>query len=103
LVRPRAPLTSGRRRQTGNTHAAVAAVLIRKSASNAPPPLEAMAKLYKLTASEVLDALLRIEGVKGMAETLGLSQATVKTHLHNVFRKTGTADQSDLVKLVAGI
>jgi DNA-binding CsgD family transcriptional regulator len=34
---------------------------------------------------------------------LGISQATVKTHLHNLFRKTGTRRQSELVKLVAGI
>ena len=40
--------------------------------------------------------------MKALAEALGLTQATVKTHLHNVFRKTGTARQSELVKLVAG-
>jgi len=38
-----------------------------------------------------------------MAEMLGLSQATVKTHLQNLFRKTGVSRQSELVKLVAGI
>ena len=99
------PLTSGNRRETGLAYAAVAAIFIRKSVPNAPPPLEAIAKLYKLTASEVrvLDAVLKVNGVKAMAEMLGLSQATVKTHLHNVFRKTGTNRQTDLVKLVAGI
>jgi DNA-binding CsgD family transcriptional regulator len=99
------PLTSGRRQEAGQASHAVAAVFIRRSVPNAPPPLEAIAKLYKLTASEVrvLDAVLRVNGVKAMAETLGLSQATVKTHLHNVFRKTGTRRQSDLVKVVAGI
>src|SRR5665213_1291133 len=85
------PLTSGRLQQAGHDHAAVAAVFIRKIAPNAPPPLEAIAKLYALTASEVrvLDAVLKVNGVKAMATTLGLSQATVKTHLHNMFRKTG--------------
>jgi DNA-binding NarL/FixJ family response regulator len=99
------PLTSGNRREAGLAYAAVAAIFIRKTVPDAPPPLEAIAKLYKLTASEVrvLDAVLKVNGVKAMAETLGLSQATVKTHLHNVFRKTGTNRQSDLVKLVAGI
>jgi DNA-binding CsgD family transcriptional regulator len=99
------PLTSGRRQEAAQVNHAVAAVFIRKTAPNAPPPLEAIAKLYKLTASEirVLDAVLRVNGVKAMSELLGLSQATVKTHLHNVFRKTGTKRQSDLVKLVAGI
>lgn len=99
------PLTSGRRQRAGHANHAVAAVFVRKTAPNAPPPLEAIAKVYRLTASEVrvLDVVLRVNGVKAMAEMLGLSQATVKTHLHNVFRKTGTKRQSDLVKLVAGI
>lgn len=99
------PLTSGNRKQAGLAHAAVAAVFIRKTAPDAPPPLESIAKLYKLTAGEVraLDAVLKVTGTKAMAEMLGVSQATVRTHLHNVFRKTGTSRQSELVKLVAGI
>jgi len=99
------PLTSGNRKHAGLAHAAVAAVFIRKTAPDAPPPLEAIAKMYKLTASEVrvLDAVLKVTGIKAMAEMLGVSQATVRTHLHNVFRKTGTGRQSELVKLVAGI
>ena len=99
------PLTSGNRKQAGLAHAAVAAVFIRKTAPDAPPPLESIAKLYKLTASEVrvLDAVLKVTGIKAMADMLGVSQATVRTHLHNAFRKTGTKRQSELVKLVAGI
>ncbi len=67
------PLTSGNRRQAGTAHAAVAAVFIRKTAPDAPPPLESIAKLYKLTAGEVrvLDAVLKVTGIKAMAEMLG--------------------------------
>ena len=36
------------------------------------------------------------------AEALGIGEATVKTHLHRLFGKTGTSRQADLVKLVAG-
>ncbi len=99
------PLTSGRRQEAGHANRAVAAVFIRQTVPNAPPPLEAIARLYRLTATEVrvLDTLLKVNGVRAMADTLGLSQATVKTHLHNLFRKTKTARQSDLVKLVAGL
>ncbi|MGY4512183.1 helix-turn-helix transcriptional regulator [Bradyrhizobium sp. USDA 3650] len=98
------PLTSGDRRRTGALHSAVAAVFVRKASPASPPPLEALAKLYRLTASEVrlIDAVMKVSGVKALAELLGLTQATVKTHLHNVFRKTGTARQSELVKLIAG-
>lgn len=98
------PLTSGDRQRTGALHSAVAAVFVRRSSPASPPPLEALAKLYKLTASEirVIDAIMKVSGVKALAEVLGLTEATVKTHLHNVFRKTGTARQSELVKLIAG-
>jgi DNA-binding CsgD family transcriptional regulator len=99
------PLTSGRRQRAGQTAHAVAAVFIRNTAPNAPPPLEAIAKLYRLTAGEVriLDAMLKMDSVKAMARVLGISEGTVRTHLHNLFRKTGTRGQTDLVKLVAGI
>jgi DNA-binding NarL/FixJ family response regulator len=99
------PLTSGNRQQTGATYSAVAAVFIRQTAADSPPPLEALAKRYKLTASEVrvLDAVLKVSSVKAMSGMLGVSQATVKTHLHNLFRKTATSRQSDLVKLMAGL
>jgi DNA-binding NarL/FixJ family response regulator len=99
------PLTSGRRLQTSRVLKAVAAVFIRKSTPNAPPPLEAIAMQFKLSPSEVrvLDALAKVQGVKNLANFLGVSQATVKTHLHNLFRKTGAKRQSELIKLIAGL
>ena len=51
----------------------------------------------------MLDAVMKVSGVRALADLLGLSQATVKTHLQNVFRKTGVTRQSDLVRLVAGV
>jgi DNA-binding CsgD family transcriptional regulator len=98
------PLKSGDRQRTGSLHSAVAAVFVRKTSPASPPPLESLAKLYRLTASEVrvVDAVMKVSGVRALADLLGLSQATVKTHLHNVFHKTGTTRQSELVKLVAG-
>jgi Bacterial regulatory proteins, luxR family len=99
------PLTSSRRQQIGNSYSAIAAVFIRKNVPNELSPLEGIAKLYKLRSSEVrvLDAVLKVSGVKAIAELLGLSQATVKTHLRQLFRKTKTGRQTDLVKLVAGL
>jgi DNA-binding CsgD family transcriptional regulator len=99
------PLTSGRRQHAGQDHVAVAAVFIRRAVLDTPPPLESIAKLYGLTASQVrvLDATLKVTGVKAVADLLGLSEATVKSHLNRLFKKTGTQRQSDLVKLVAGI
>jgi DNA-binding CsgD family transcriptional regulator len=99
------PLTSGRRREAGGAHGAVAAVFVRKTAPNGLPPLESFAKVHNLTASEVqvLNAVLKVKGVEAMAEMLGLSQNTVKFHLRNLFRKTGTTRQVELVKLATEV
>ncbi len=98
------PLTSGDRQRAGALYSAVAAVFVRKISPATPLPLEALARLYRLTVSEirVLDGIMKVSGVGALADLLGLSQATVKTHLHNVFRKTGAARQSELIKLIAG-
>jgi Bacterial regulatory proteins, luxR family len=37
-----------------------------------------------------------------VAQDLGISETTVRTHLRHVFQKTGTHRQADLAKLVAG-
>jgi DNA-binding CsgD family transcriptional regulator len=43
-----------------------------------------------------------VGGVAETADALGISEATVKTHLNHIFAKTGTQRQAELVKLVAG-
>jgi DNA-binding CsgD family transcriptional regulator len=99
------PLSSGQRRNASGASSASAALFIRQAAPNAPPPLETIAKRHALSAAEVriLDAMLKVDGVKEVARLLGLSEATVKTHLQNLFRKTKTTRQSELVKLIAGL
>jgi DNA-binding CsgD family transcriptional regulator len=98
------PLTSGARRATGNGYAAAAAVFVRKATIEVPSPPEVIARHYQLTPTElrVLLAIVQVGGVPETAEALGVGEATVKTHLHRVFGKTGAARQADLVKLVAG-
>jgi DNA-binding CsgD family transcriptional regulator len=97
------PLTSGIRRDAGIEYSAVAAVFVHKASIQIPSAMETMSKLYKLTPSElrVLAALSEVGGVPAVAEVVGISQATVKTHLQGLFAKTGTNRQTDLVKLVA--
>jgi len=98
------PLTSGARRQAGIVYAATTAVFVNKAAPNLRSPMETVAKLYKLTPSElrVLLAVVEIGGLPAVADVLGISRETAKTHLNNVFAKTGTNRQADLVKLIAG-
>jgi DNA-binding CsgD family transcriptional regulator len=98
------PLTAGARRRAGMSHAAVAAVFVRKASIEAPSPPETIARHYSLTPTELRVLLVNVEvgGVAETADALGIAAATVKTHLHRVFGKTGVNRQADLVKLVAG-
>jgi DNA-binding CsgD family transcriptional regulator/PAS domain-containing protein len=98
------PLASGARREAGLSLGAVAAVFARKVALEKPVPLQALARHYGLTSSElrVLLAIVEVGGVPEVAPVLGISQTTVKWHLQNLFEKTNTRRQADLVKLVAG-
>jgi DNA-binding CsgD family transcriptional regulator len=98
------PLTSGARRRTGTSYAAVAALFVHKAALDMPSPPEVIAKAHKLTPMElrVLLAIVEVGGVPEVAEAIGIAESTVKTHLGNIYKKSGTARQADLVKLVAG-
>jgi DNA-binding CsgD family transcriptional regulator len=96
------PLT--RRRAVGIDPSAIAAVFVHKAALELPNPPEVIASAYKLTKTElrVLLALVQLGGGPEVAEALGVGNGTVKTHLRNLFQKTGAKHQADLVKLVAG-
>jgi DNA-binding NarL/FixJ family response regulator len=97
------PLTSGVRQESAARHSAVAAVFVRKAALDIASPLETVARLYKLTGSEVrvLHAIVDTGGVPDIAAALGISESTVRTHLKRLFEKTSTHRQVDLVKLLA--
>jgi len=98
------PLTTGARREAGAHYAATAAVFVHPTTLHVPAVPELMAKAFGLTLSElrVLLTITQVGGVGETAETLGIGEATVKTHLHRIFSKTGTSRQADLVKLIAG-
>jgi DNA-binding CsgD family transcriptional regulator len=95
---PRAPEAGAK--QTGG-----AMVLVHKLALEFPPSSEVLATLYGLTAAEVrvLQTIVEVGSVRETAAALGIAEATVKTHLHRLFGKTGATRQADLVKLVAGL
>ena len=65
-----------------------------------------LAERYRLTPTEVrvLRAVVEEDGgVRAIAAAIALSEATVKTHLHHLFEKSGNRRQIDLVKLVLTI
>jgi DNA-binding CsgD family transcriptional regulator/PAS domain-containing protein len=98
------PLTSGARRKAGLDYAAVAAIFVRKAALEPEAAFETMQQKFQLTPNEVrvLQALVEINGAAAIGAVLGMSESTVKTHLHHLFEKTGAERQADLVRLVAG-
>jgi DNA-binding CsgD family transcriptional regulator len=98
------PLTSGARRLAGIAYSATAALFVCKVAAETRSPPEIIARAYHLTPTElrVLLAIVEIGGVPETAVALGIAESTVKTHLSNLFLKTGVRRQADLVKIVAG-
>jgi DNA-binding CsgD family transcriptional regulator len=98
------PLTSGARRLAGIAYSATVALFIRKATTEAPSAPETIARAYNLTPTElrVLLAIVEVGGVPEVAVALGVAESTVRTHLGNLFLKTGTSRQADLVKIIAG-
>ncbi len=97
------PLTAGIRHAAGNHYGAVAALFVQPRMPDLQPTPE-LARTFGLTPAEqrVLAAIANVGGVPETAETLGVAESTVKTHLQRLFEKTGTSRQADLVKLLAG-
>jgi DNA-binding CsgD family transcriptional regulator len=98
------PLTSGARRKAGISYSAAAVIFVRKAALDLPSPPVAVAQEFRLTPAElrVLFSIVEIGCVSEVADVLGITEPTVRTHLHRLFEKTDTSRQADLVKLVAG-
>jgi DNA-binding CsgD family transcriptional regulator len=98
------PLTSGQRRRAALSTGAVAAVFIHRAEVRTVFPLEALARQFSLSKAElrVLVGVIEVGPPAEVAPVLGVSEATVRSHLRRLFEKTGTQRQADLVKLVAG-
>jgi DNA-binding CsgD family transcriptional regulator len=82
---------------------AVAALFIRPASFPGAAAPEVLARAYHLTPTElrILLALAEIGGVPEVAEALGVAGSTVKSHLRQLFDKTGTRRQAELVRLLA--
>jgi DNA-binding CsgD family transcriptional regulator/PAS domain-containing protein len=78
------------------------AIFVQDPMAAAPNPGEGFAKLYGLTHGEIrtVMAISVGQGPQDAADILGLSLATVRSHLQHVFAKTGTSGQSELKQLM---
>ncbi|SDH70134.1 transcriptional regulator, LuxR family [Variovorax sp. OV700] len=97
------PIESGQRRGILAPFAASVAVFVQDPIQAPPMPGEAFARLHKLTGGERRVLLALSQGLGGMeaADMLGISEATVRTHLQHMYSKTGTSRQSDLLRLLS--
>lgn len=80
-----------------------ALVIIQDGAGPGLPHTRQLQMLYGLTPAEARLALglLQLDTPADYAERHQLSLATVKTHLRNLFAKTGTRRQADLMRLLS--
>ena len=93
-------LKSGKRRQRIGGSAS-AAIFVRPVTSAIRSSLELMSRHYKLTPCEVkVVETSRVAGsTLDIAVRLGVSVATVKTHLNRLYSKTETCSRSELNRL----
>ena len=81
---------------------AVAAVFIG-AADDGAEGAEALAAAFSFTRAEtrLVEHLLAGHSLKDSATALGVAMTTAKTHLENIFQKTGVRRQADLMRLAA--
>jgi DNA-binding CsgD family transcriptional regulator len=65
-------------------------------------PTEALERFFGLTPAEVrlLEALVNGKSLEEASEEFQVSKNTLRTQLHQIFRKTDTSRQSEVIKLV---
>ena len=95
------PLDAGLRFEFAAPIACKVAVFLRDLGDVSPFPGELFVRQYGITPAECRVFALLSQGMvlQEAAETLGISLPTAKTHLQNLFAKTGTRRQADLIKL----
>jgi DNA-binding CsgD family transcriptional regulator/PAS domain-containing protein len=82
-----------------------AAAIFVGAVSSGANGAEAMSVAYGLSPMEtrVLTGLLAGQTLQQVAEVLGVARSTARTHLDNIFAKTGVARQADLIRMAMQI
>lgn len=94
------PLEQRATRQ-GGIGKSVAAVFVADTGGQAAVPIDALAILFDLTPAEarVFDLVAAGRASSEIAQTLAIAPSTVKTHMLNLFTKTGRHRREELVRL----
>ena len=87
--------------RTGAPWKSVAAVFIADTGGQVAVPMDALTVLFQLTPMERRVLELTVEGhsSREAAAALAVAPSTVKTHMLNLFAKTGRHRREDLVRL----
>jgi DNA-binding CsgD family transcriptional regulator len=80
----------------------VAILFVKDLERPAPFSLGVFAQYFDLTPAQsaLAHEVIRGDGVRAAAARLGMSYATARTHLLQIFQKTGTTRQAELVRLM---
>jgi DNA-binding CsgD family transcriptional regulator len=83
---------------------ATAAVFIAPAEAALEAGIPSIAAQYGLTKAEAraLNALIGHEDIASASRALGVSTATLKSHIAAIYAKTGLSRQVDIIKLLAG-
>ncbi|WP_295557530.1 helix-turn-helix transcriptional regulator [uncultured Hyphomicrobium sp.] len=95
------PLDGGLRRDLGAAYTAQVAVFLRELGNTSPVPGELFVRRYGISHAECRVLLLIVQGktAREVATELGISVATVKTHVARLLDKTHTERTVDLIQL----
>jgi DNA-binding CsgD family transcriptional regulator len=79
-----------------------AIVFVKDPAAEPLPSAAAIRRLFDLTPTQAALAreILQGDGIEAAAGRLGIARSTARTHLLEVFQKTGTSRQAELVRVL---
>lgn len=96
------PLNAARQKSIETDRHAAVILFIKRNDPGDATAIAAFAARFGLTPQEtrVLQTVVEVGGVPMAAEMLGISSATVRTHVTGIFDKTGVRRQADLLRLL---
>jgi DNA-binding CsgD family transcriptional regulator len=79
-----------------------AIVFVKDPTASAPPSRERLQELFGLTPAQAALAreIVEGDGIEAAAGRLGIARSTGRTHLLEIFQKTGTSRQAELVRVI---
>ena len=96
------PLNAGRQQSIDAERNAAFVLFVRLNDPGNAAAIATFARTFDLTPKEtsVLQTVVEVGGVPAAADVLGISPATVRTHVTSIFDKSGVRRQADLIRLL---